>query len=67
MQTEGLAASSPSFYRRPLPEGLIAFASAEGRQLFREALDSGTIEGWFALAEPFHTQADCASGTTREG
>ena len=58
--------ASASFYRRPLPEGLIAFASAEGRQLFREALAAGGMEGWFALAEQFHTQADpafCGLGT----
>lgn len=49
-----------SFYRRPLPEGLVAFAAAEGRTRFREALAAGTMEGFFALAEQFHTQADPA-------
>ena len=49
-----------SFYRRPLPEGLVAFASAEGRARFREALAAGTMEGFFALAEQFHTQAEPA-------
>lgn len=48
------------FYRRPLPEGLVPFASARGRQLFREALASGGMEGWFALAEHAHTQSDPA-------
>jgi glutathione gamma-glutamylcysteinyltransferase len=55
-----------TFYRRPLPEGLIAFASPEGRQIFREALAAGGMECWFALAEQFHTQADpafCGLGT----
>lgn len=47
-----------TFYRRPLPEPLIAFASAEGRQLFAEALAGGTLDGWFPLAEQFHTQSD---------
>ena len=59
-------AASASFYRRPLPEDLVAFASAQGRQLFREALGSGGMEGWFALSEQFHTQADpafCGLGT----
>lgn len=54
------------FYRRPLPGHLIPFASEEGRRLFREALADGFMEGWFALAEQFHTQADpafCALGT----
>ncbi|MEP6654194.1 MAG: phytochelatin synthase family protein [Myxococcales bacterium] len=60
------AASGGSFYRRPLPEGLIAFSSEEGRRLFREALAAGHMEGWFALSEQFHTQADpafCGLGT----
>jgi glutathione gamma-glutamylcysteinyltransferase len=55
-----------SFYRRPLPAGLIPFASPEGRTLFQEALAAGGMEGWFALAEQFHTQADpafCGLGT----
>lgn len=51
---------SATFYRRPLPQGLIPFASAEGRQLFQEALADGGMEGWFALAEQFHTQSDPA-------
>ena len=50
----------PTFYRRPLPEGLVAFASDEGRALFREALGEGHTEGFFALAEQFHTQAEPA-------
>jgi glutathione gamma-glutamylcysteinyltransferase len=57
---------SNSFYRRPLPEGLVHFACAEGRAIFREALAEGNLEGWFALAEQFHTQADpafCGLGT----
>ena len=49
-----------SIYRRPLPEDLVAFASEEGRRLFREALAAGHMEGFFALAEQFHTQADPA-------
>lgn len=58
-QTEG-------FYRRPLPTSCIAFSSTEGRQLFREALELGGMEGYFALAEQFHTQAEpafCGLGT----
>lgn len=51
---------STGFYRRPLPEGLIAFSSDEGRQIFREALGEGGMEGYFALAEQLHTQADPA-------
>ncbi len=56
----------PSFYKRPLPPGCIAFSSEEGRAVFREALARGTMEGFFALAEQFHTQAEpafCGLGT----
>jgi glutathione gamma-glutamylcysteinyltransferase len=61
-----VASFAASFYRRPLPDGQVAFSSPEGRQLFREALADGHMEGWFALSEQFHTQADpafCGLGT----
>ena len=50
--------AAPSFYRRPLPETQVPFASDEGRRLFREALADGTMEGYFAQAEQFHTQQE---------
>lgn len=56
----------PSFYRRPLPAGCIAFSSDEGRAIFREALGRGTMESFFTLIEQFHTQAEpafCGLGT----
>ncbi len=49
-----------SFYRRPLPDALVPFAGAEGRAIFREALADGTMEGFFAQAEQFHTQQEPA-------
>ena len=55
-----------TFYKRPLPSELTAFSSAEGRQIFQEALSAGTMAGYFALAEQFHTQAEpsfCGLGT----
>jgi len=58
--------SSESLYRRPLPAEQIAFSSPEGRQVFREALAAGTLEGYFPLAEQFHTQSEpafCGLGT----
>jgi glutathione gamma-glutamylcysteinyltransferase len=58
--------ATENYYRRPLPEGLVAFASLEGRALFREALAAGGMEGWFPLAEHFHTQSEppfCALGS----
>lgn len=56
----------PGFYRRPLPEPGIAFSSPEGRVLFGEALADGSMAGYFALAEQFHTQSEpayCGLGT----
>lgn len=49
-----------SLYRRPLPDDLVPFAEAEGRLVFRDALATGHMEGFFALSEQFHTQADPA-------
>jgi glutathione gamma-glutamylcysteinyltransferase len=49
-----------SSYRRPLPVTLVSFSSAEGRVLFREALEDGAMESFFPLIEQFHTQADPA-------
>lgn len=49
-----------SLYRRPLPGAAIAFASPEGRRVFTEALALGGLEGYFGLAEQFHTQSDPA-------
>jgi glutathione gamma-glutamylcysteinyltransferase len=48
------------FYRRPLPLPAISFTSTEGRKLFKEALAFGGMEGYFPLAEQFHTQAEPA-------
>lgn len=55
-----------SFYRKPLPTHTTAFSSAEGRRIFAEALREGGMEGYFRLAEQFHTQAEpsyCGLGT----
>lgn len=49
-----------TLYRRPLPSDAIAFSSAEGRALFGEALNAGGLDGYFRLAEQFHTQSDPA-------
>ena len=49
-----------TLYRRPLPSEAIAFSSSEGRQVFAEALTSGGLQGYFPLAEQFHTQSDPA-------
>ena len=47
-------------YRRPLPNDAIAFSSPDGRRLFAEASGEGGMDGYFALAEQFHTQSDPA-------
>src|SRR5438105_6644694 len=60
-QPRSVAMSAEGFYRRPLPDSLIPFSSAEGRVIFREALARGHMEGYFALSEQFHTQSDPAT------
>lgn len=55
-----------SVFRRPLPDGLVAFSSTEGRVRFGEAMASGSMEPYFPLMEQFVTQEDprfCALGT----
>ncbi len=49
-----------SLYRRLLPSNAIPFSSPEGRQVFSEALASRGLDGYFRLAEQFHTQSDPA-------
>lgn len=47
-----------TFYRRTLPNSATELSSALGRQLFAEALAAGGLDGYFRLAEQFHTQAE---------
>ena len=49
-----------TLYMRPLPTSMTALDSQDGRALFRRALGEGTLEGYFKLAQQFHTQADPA-------
>lgn len=49
-----------TLYRRPLPAHAIEFSSRDGRQVFAEALATGGLDGYFPLAEQFHTQSDPA-------
>ncbi|PRP82693.1 hypothetical protein PROFUN_10057 [Planoprotostelium fungivorum] len=42
-----------SFYKRPLPNHLVPFSSPE-------ALDTGSMESYWTLAEQFHTQSEPA-------
>ena len=55
-----------TIYMRPLPIDLVALDSRDGRELFTQALLQGTMEGYFKLAQQFHTQSDpayCALGS----
>ena len=47
-----------SLYRRALPETAIAFASQKGKALFAEALATKGLDGYFPLAEQYHTQSE---------
>ncbi|KAJ3691488.1 hypothetical protein LUZ61_020652 [Rhynchospora tenuis] len=48
-------------YRRILPSPpAIEFASSDGKRLFSEALQSGTMEGFFRLISYFQTQSEPA-------
>lgn len=50
-----------SLYRRTLPSPpAIDFASSEGKQLFLEAIQSGTMEGFFKLISYLQTQSEPA-------
>jgi glutathione gamma-glutamylcysteinyltransferase len=51
---------SQTLYRRALPSDTIAFSSPEGRGLFAEAFAAEGLNGYFPLAEQFHTQSDPA-------
>ncbi len=51
---------SETLYRRPLPADATEFSSPAGRALFAEALAAGGLDGYFPLAEQFHTQSDPA-------
>uniref|UniRef100_A0A0D9WKN7 glutathione gamma-glutamylcysteinyltransferase n=1 Tax=Leersia perrieri TaxID=77586 RepID=A0A0D9WKN7_9ORYZ len=50
-----------SLYRRVLPSPpAVEFASEEGKRLFAEALEGGTLEGFFNLISYFQTQSEPA-------
>lgn len=49
-----------TFHRRTLPTNAIGFSTPEGRALFSEAMAAKGMDGYFPLAEQFHTQSDPA-------
>ena len=68
----GLAVSTrPSpplggFHRRPLPPPSISLSSARGKQLAKQAVAAGSMEGYWAVASAFRTQDEpsfCGLGT----
>lgn len=48
------------YYRRPLPSSCIPFASHEGKQVFKEAMNSTYMNCYFNLAAQFRTQEEPA-------
>jgi len=54
-------ATVPSLYRRVLPSPpAVDFTSPDGKRLFAEALEGGTMEGFFSLASCFQAQSEPA-------
>jgi glutathione gamma-glutamylcysteinyltransferase len=52
-----------SMYKKKIPKPLIPFASEQGKNLFKQALNEGNMQNFFDLSEQFVTQArpeDCA-------
>jgi len=51
----------PSFYQRKLPsETCVAFASREGKKLFKSALENNGLKSFYNLIEQHHTQTEPA-------
>jgi glutathione gamma-glutamylcysteinyltransferase len=60
MVAKNASRATTTVYRRALPDNAIAFSSDEGRRVFGEALAAGGMDGYFPLAEQFHTQSEPA-------
>jgi len=50
----------PSFYQRKLPETCVAFASFEGKKIFKSALEHHGLKSFYNLIEQHHTQTEPA-------
>lgn len=46
---------SASFYKRPLPDSCVPFASTRGKELFAGALQEGGMEAYFPLSSQVRT------------
>jgi glutathione gamma-glutamylcysteinyltransferase len=55
-----MAMTKKHFYRKPLPSSCIEFGSDEGKTIFKEALNEGTMDCFFNLAAQFRTQDEPA-------
>jgi len=49
-----------SFYQRKLPETCVAFASPEGKKIFKSALQHDGLKSFYNLIEQHHTQTEPA-------
>lgn len=61
-KTEILASAEPrpSFYQRKLPDTCVAFASSEGKKIFKSALQHNGLKSFYNLIEQHHTQTEPA-------
>ena len=50
----------PSFYQRKLPDTCVAFASSEGKKIFKSALVHSGLKSFYNLIEQHHTQTEPA-------
>ncbi|OEU16863.1 phytochelatin synthase [Fragilariopsis cylindrus CCMP1102] len=57
---EPLPENIPSFYQRKLPETCIAFASREGKNIFKSSLEKDGLKSFYNLIEQHHTQTEPA-------
>ncbi|CAJ0586805.1 unnamed protein product, partial [Mesorhabditis spiculigera] len=55
-----MSVTAPNFYRRPLPDSCVPFASEAGKKYFTESLMEGNANIYFKLAAQFITQDEPA-------
>jgi glutathione gamma-glutamylcysteinyltransferase len=60
VSTTPTAKKMASYYQRRLPETCVAFASKDGKEIFRSALLHGGLKSFYNLIEQFHTQTEPA-------
>eukprot|EP00041_Stephanoeca_diplocostata_P032673 m.1054554 g.1054554 ORF g.1054554 m.1054554 type:complete len:602 (-) comp24190_c0_seq4:2288-4093(-) len=55
-----LPSEAPVFYKRTLPETCVDYTSAQGKEIFRNAMQEGFLETFFAVSSQFRTQEEPA-------